>query len=163
VSADRAYDSPSVGESRSAGRRPDRAHSDQEQVTARLPPLTVGVRHGSLEHAPYRLLLGHFQGLPLVSAEARLNERSDGRLERLLLLNLYPQRLGEMVLLEPVDEAPPQGAVIIGLGPSGELTASQLRGVVTRALVRVAMNVLDRRLADDTSTASLEPELLGVA
>ena len=98
----------------------------------RLPPLTVGVRHGSLEHAPYRLLLGHFQGLPLTSAEARLNERSDGRLERLVLMNLYPQRLGEMAMLEPVDEAPPQGAVILGLGPAGELTAAQLRGLVTR-------------------------------
>ena len=153
-----------VGEARSAGRRPDLAPTrEPESSTPSLPPLTVGVRHGSLEHAPYRLLLGHFQGLPLVSAEARLNERSDGRLERLLLMNLYPQRLGEMALLEPVDEAPPQGAVILGLGPSGELTAAQLRGVVTRALVRVALNVLDRRLAEETATSPLEPRLLGVS
>jgi tetratricopeptide (TPR) repeat protein len=149
---------------RSAGRRPDRGQAhEHEQARPSLPPLTVGVRHGSLEHAPYRLLLGHFQGLPLTSAEARLNERSDGRLERLLLMNLYPQRLGEMAVLEPVDEAPPQGAVIMGLGPTGELTAAQLRGVVTRALVRVALNVLDRRLADEPGTAPYEPLPLGVS
>ena len=111
-------------------------------------PLIVRVRHCSLEHAPYRLLVGHFQGLPLSGAESRLNERSDGRLERLLLMNQYPQRLGETVVLEPVDEAPPLGMVIIGLGPSGELSAAALRSAVTRALVRVALNELDRRLAD---------------
>ena len=115
----------------------------------------------SFEHAPYRLMLGHFQGLPLSGAEARLNERSDGRLERLLLTNLYPQRLGETVVLEPVDEAPPQGAVILGLGPSDELTATQLRGIVTRALVRVALNVLDLRLVGDDADADAEP--LGVS
>ena len=107
-------------------------------------------------------MLGHFQGLPLSGAEARLNERSDGRLERLLLTNLYPQRLGETVVLEPVDEAPPQGAVILGLGPSDELDATQLRGIVTRALVRVALNVLDQRLVgDDDDDADAEP--LGVS
>src|SRR3954471_7945892 len=88
--------------------------------------LLVRVRHGSLEHAPYRVVAGHFQGLPLSGAEARLNERTDGRLERLLLRNLYPQGLGEMVLLEPVDDAPPRGVVIVGLGPNGELSALQL-------------------------------------
>ena len=152
---------------RNVGRPPDRDQSPEPEPTEpRLPPLIVGVRHGSLEHAPYRLLLGHFQGLPLTSAEARLNERSDGRLERLLLMNLYPQRLGEMAVLEPVDEAPPQGAVIMGLGPTGELTAAQLRGVITRALLRVALNVLDRRLAEEPGTAppfDASPLPLGVS
>jgi tetratricopeptide (TPR) repeat protein len=149
---------------RNVGRRPDRGQPHElGQSGPSLPPLTVGVRHGSLEHAPYRLLLGHFQGLPLTSAEARLNERSDGRLERLLLMNLYPQRLGEMAVLEPVDEAPPQGAVIMGLGPTGELTAAQLRGVVTRALLRVALNVLDRRLAEEPGAAPFEARPLGVS
>ena len=152
---------------RNVGRPPDRGQSPEPEPTEpSLPPLIVGVRHGSLEHAPYRLLLGHFQGLPLTSAEARLNERSDGRLERLLLMNLYPQRLGEMAVLEPVDEAPPQGAVIMGLGPTGELTAAQLRGVVTRALLRVALNVLDRRLAEEPGTAppfDASPLPLGVS
>ena len=146
---------------RNVGGRPERGQSPEPEPTEpSLPPLTVGVRHGSLEHAPYRLLLGHFQGLPLTSAEARLNERSDGRLERLLLMNLYPQRLGEMAVLEPVDEAPPQGAVIMGLGPTGELTVAQLRGVVTRALLRVALNVLDRRLAEEPGAAPFEASTL---
>ena len=112
----------------------------------RLRPLEVSVRHGSLEHAPYRLLVGHYQGLPLSGAEAQLNRRSDGRLERLLLTHQYPQRLGEIAILEPVDEAPPQGAIVLGLGPTGELAPVQLRDIVTRALLRVALNELDRRL-----------------
>ena len=95
------------------------------------------------------MVAGHFQGLPLSGAEARLNERTDGRLERLLLMNLYPQGLGEMVLLEPVDDAPPRGVVIVGLGPNGELSALQLRGAMTRALLRVALEELDRRLLQE--------------
>ena len=126
-------------------------------------PLIVRVRHCSLEHAPYRLLVGHFQGLPLSGAESRLNERSDGRLERLLLMNQYPQRLGETVVLEPVDEAPPLGMVIIGLGPSGELSAAALRSAVTRALVRVALNELDRRLAADAGAVESPWRPLGIS
>ncbi len=126
-------------------------------------PLIVRVRHCSLEHAPYRLLVGHFQGLPLSGAESRLNERSEGRLERLLLMNQYPQRLGETVVLEPVDEAPPLGMVIIGLGPSGELSAAGLRSAVTRALVRVALNELDRRLATDAGAAESPWRPLGIS
>jgi tetratricopeptide (TPR) repeat protein len=157
VSADEASVPRSAGRRRAAGPQPEPGVS-----ASSLPPLKVGVRHGSLEHAPYRLLLGHFQGLPLTSAEARLNERSDGRLERLLLMNLYPQRLGEVALLEPVDEAPPRGAVIVGLGPSGELAAAELRGVVTRALLRVALNELDSRLARE-DTGQLDRRPLGVS
>jgi hypothetical protein len=155
-----SVDKPPV---RSAGRRPDTGpRQEQESSGSNLPPLNVGVRHASLEHAPYRLLLGHFQGLPLTSAEARLNERSDGRLERLLLMNLYPQRLGEIALLEPVDEAPPRGAVIVGLGPSGELAAADLRGVVTRALLLVALNELDSRLAR-ADTGQVDRRPLGIS
>jgi CHAT domain len=112
-----------------------------------LNALQVRVLHGSLEHASYRLLVGHFQGLPISGAEAQLNKRSDGRLERMLLMQQYPQRLGDILVLEPLDEAPPRGAVIIGLGPSGELAAAQLRDVVTRSLLRVALIELERRLA----------------
>jgi hypothetical protein len=123
----------------------------------RLRPLEVSVRHGSLEHAPYRLLIGHYQGLPLSGAEAQLNRRSDGRLERLLLTHQYPQRLGEIAILEPVDEAPPQGAIILGLGPTGELAPIQLRDIVTRALLRVALNELDRRLVRPAPSGGWPP------
>jgi hypothetical protein len=109
--------------------------------------LRVGVRHASLEHAPYQLLVGHYHGLPLSGAEAQLNRRSEGRLERLLLTQQYPQQLGDIAILDPVDDAPPRGAIIVGLGPTGELAPLQLRGVVSRALLRVALNELDRRLA----------------
>ena len=112
-----------------------------------LGDLRVGVRHASLEHAPYQLLVGHYQGLPLSGAEAQLNRRSEGRLERLLLTQQYPQQLGDFAILDPVDEAPPRGAIIVGLGPTGELAPLQLRGVVARTLLRVALNELDRRLA----------------
>ena len=73
------------------------------------PVLEVGIRHASLEHAPYVLLVGHFAGAPLSGSEARLDDRLGGRLTRLTLLNQYPRQLGESVLLAPVDEDTPAG------------------------------------------------------
>ena len=99
--------------------------------------MRVGVRHASLEHAPYQLLVGHYQGLPLSGAEAQLNRRSEGSLERLLLTQQYPQQLGDFAILDPVDERRRSGAIIVGLGPTGELAPLQLRGVVARTLLRV--------------------------
>ena len=67
-------------------------------------------------------------------------------------------------MLEPVDEAPPQGMVIIGLGPSGELVGGRSSAVaVTRALLRVALNELDRRLAADAAAAESAVAPLGVS
>jgi hypothetical protein len=137
---------------------PDDAGGEQHPAHMSLK---VSVRQCSLEHASYCLLVGHFQGLPLTGAESRLNERSEGRLERLLLMNQYPQRLGDMAILPPVDEAPPNGMAVIGLGPSGELTAAELRAAIARTVVRVALNELDRRLAVDAPPDQWPP--LGVS
>jgi tetratricopeptide (TPR) repeat protein len=109
--------------------------------------LEVGVRHASLEHAPYALVVGHFAGAPLSGSEARLDDRLGGRLTRLALLNQYPRALGESLLLTPVDEDTPRGVLILGLGPSGELTGTQLSAVVTRALLRLANQHLEHLLA----------------
>ena len=111
------------------------------------PPLEVGIRHASLEHAPYVLVVGHFAGAPLSGSEGRLDDRLGGRLTRLSLLNQYPRNIGEYLLLTPVDEDTPRGVLVLGLGPTGELTGTQLSAVMTRGLLRLANHHLEHLLA----------------
>src|SRR5262245_10570271 len=129
--------------------RPAAASSTSTAPTEEdAPPLEVGVRHASLEHAPYALVVGHFAGAPLSGAEARLDDRLGGRLTRLTLLNQYPRNIGESLLLTPIGEDTPRGVLILGLGPAGELTGTQLSAVVTRGLLRLANQHLEHLLAN---------------
>ena len=50
------------------------------------------------------------------------------------LLNQYPRQLGESILLLPVDDDTPRGVMVLGLGPTGDLTGTQLSAVTTRGL-----------------------------
>ncbi len=121
-------------------------------------PLVVGIRHASLEHAPYPLLVGHFAGAPMTGAEARLDERLGGRLTRLQLLGQTPRQLGESLFLLPADDATPRGVVVVGLGPTGELTGTELSAVVTRALLKMIADHLELRLADEQLQAKAVAE-----
>jgi tetratricopeptide (TPR) repeat protein len=129
-----------------------------EAAEVPLPPLVVGIRHASLEHSPYPLLIGHFAGAPITGAEARLDERLDGRLSRLQLLGQTPRQIGESILLPPVDDATPPGVVVVGLGPAGELTSTELTAIVTRALLKMLSIQLEQQLEHER----LEPSPEGV-
>ena len=82
-----------------AGAEPEPAAENVSRTDGAAPPLEVGIRHASLEHAPYVLVVGHFAGAPLSGSEGRLDDRLGGRLTRLSLLNQYPRNIGEYLLL----------------------------------------------------------------
>ena len=130
-----------------AGVEPEPAAENVSRTDGAAPPLEVGIRHASLEHAPYVLVVGHFAGAPLSGSEGRLDDRLGGRLTRLSLLNQYPRNIGEYLLLTPVDEDTPRGVLVLGLGPTGELTGTQLSAVMTRGLLRLANHHLEHLLA----------------
>ncbi len=130
-----------------AGAEPEPATEATSGSDGAPPPLEVGIRHASLEHAPYVLVVGHFAGAPLSGSEARLDDRLGGRLTRLSLLNQYPRNIGEYLLLTPVDEDTPRGVLVVGLGPTGELTGTQLSAVMTRGLLRLANHHMEHLLA----------------
>jgi hypothetical protein len=114
---------------------------------APLRPLRVVLVHASLEHARHTLIVGHFLGSPFSGAEARLDDRMDHRLSRAQLTRDYPGQLGESRYFEGFADTPPPGAVIIGLGPWGELTVTELTAAVTRTLLRNALVEMERVLA----------------
>ena len=110
--------------------------------------LTVRLLHASLEHAVYPVLVGHVAGSPLSGAEERLDDCLDHRLSRAQVARDYPEALGEFRHFPGFEEiTPPPGAIVVGLGPMGELTESQLSSVVTRSLTRFASEPRDRARA----------------
>jgi len=107
------------------------------------PAIQVCIRHGDLSYARYPVLVGHYLGDTIVSAELALDERLAGRLSECLQLGLYPGRAGSSALF--INERPramPAGAVVVGLGQVGELTPVSLETGVRDALLDFALRVV---------------------
>ena len=107
--------------------------------------VSVSVAHGDLSLTRLPVAVGHYQGDSIVSAEDYLDRHLDGMLRRRDGLGLYPGPLltGE-IFSNPDPNRTPAGAIVVGLGPVGGLTAAGLRRTMTRALVKFAVAQLER-------------------
>ncbi|MDS4040227.1 MAG: CHAT domain-containing protein [Candidatus Competibacter sp.] len=129
--------------------------------------IEVSLRHGNLAYARHPVLVGHYMGDMIVSAEAALDFRLDGALSRRLRLGLYPGPLGTHALF--FNDAPrtkPAGAVVIGLGQVGELSPGLLEEGTRAAMLDFALQVArwgDDRFgpADRPRSAALSCLLVG--
>jgi hypothetical protein len=107
-----------------------------------LQTIEVSIRHGDLSYARYPVLVGHYLGDTIVSAEATLDRQLGGSLSRRLDLGLYPGRLdSNAVFFNLHDFAKPAGAIVVGLGQVGELTPGLLEAGVRSALLDYALQV----------------------
>ncbi|OQX09417.1 MAG: hypothetical protein BWK73_22875 [Thiothrix lacustris] len=123
----------------------------QEEVR---PPVEVRVVHGNLEQVAYPVVVGHYAGDSILSAEALLDKRLQGRLGELHRMGLYPGELGTShVFLNPGQK--PGGAVIVGLGEVGKLTAGELTASFTRAMMDYSLKIREA-LAQTPSSNPLE-------
>ncbi|HWS13913.1 MAG TPA: CHAT domain-containing protein, partial [Rhodocyclaceae bacterium] len=102
--------------------------------------IEVSVRHGDLGYARHPVLVGHYAGDTIVSAEAALDRHLDGALTRRLDLAIYPGPLGTYALFfNGRAEAKPGGAIVVGLGQVGELTPGLLESGACDALLDYAL------------------------
>ena len=113
--------------------------------SAKRLPVLVSVAHGDLSFTRQPVAVGHYQGDSIVSAEDYLDRHLDGMLRRRDGLGLYPGPLltGE-IFFNPDPNRTPAGAIVVGLGPVGRLTAAELRRSMARALVKFAVAQLER-------------------
>ncbi len=132
------------------------------------PMISVSVRHGDLAYARHPVLVGHYSGDTIVSAEAALNRHLQGALGRRLNLGLYPDGLGSHALFfHEHPDGKPAGAVVVGLGRVGELSPGRLQVGVGRAILDYALNVAqwpdEQRFgpADSVRSAALSCLLVG--
>jgi CHAT domain-containing protein len=110
---------------------------------AELLSLRLSVAHGSLTHARFPVAVGHYQKDTIVNAEAFLDRRLGGVLTERYRLGLYPGAVGTVEVLHTPDFAPP-GALVIGLGELGEISAQNVTEGVLQAGLRHALLVAER-------------------
>ena len=134
------------------------------QTTRRSPSperqrLEIRVAHGSLEHAHYPLVVGHNQGMPLNGAEGFLDGRLGGRLSERLLLGAYAEEEGIAVAVAGEPGCQPPGALVLGLGPAGEVTAAKVTRAMTHAALLHAITTAEQ--AEAGSEIGLSAVLVG--
>ena len=113
------------------------------------PGVRVSVTHGNLAFVERRVAVGHYQGDTIIAAEAYLDHVLDGRLSARHALGLYPGPAGTHALFDnPLPAGKPPGALVVGLGAVGELTASLLTATFARALLELARRVVEGQCRD---------------
>ena len=126
------------------GKPPRRPYRPSGQTSLR-----VSVVHGDLRYARYPIVVGHYEGDTIVGAEAQVDGLMRGSLAQRYSLGLYPGEFGSVavILRKPtaVQEALglPSGAVVIGLGKWGELSAGQLGDLLRRAALQYVLQLRD--------------------
>ena len=106
-------------------------------------------------YAGHPVLVGHYAGDPILSAEAALDRSLGGVLSARHLLDLYPREVGTHEVVLPAQCAPlptddgggARGALVVGLGDVGMLTPGGLSRTIENAVVRYARLVAERDAA----------------
>ncbi|MDZ4829677.1 MAG: CHAT domain-containing protein [Phycisphaerae bacterium] len=124
-------------------------HGRWEAPPAPRSTLAVRVVHGSLDRVAMPIAVGHYQGDSIFGSEAFLDRCLDRRLSRRQRTGYgrYPGAPGTALFLS-APKTLPAGALIVGLGPVGELTAGVLSRGITSAAIDMAMEEIDRRRSD---------------
>ncbi|MES9922731.1 MAG: CHAT domain-containing protein [Candidatus Thiodiazotropha endolucinida] len=104
----------------------------------------IRIVHGNLCFAKSPIVVGHYQGDTIVSAEKALDSRLNGRLSKRLQLGLYPGPLRSHEVLLNIGDHRFPGALIIGLGEVGSLTPGGLTETFREAVLRYVVNRTER-------------------
>lgn len=116
----------------------------RKKAKVHLPKATVSVTHGDLGYALHPVVVGHYAGDTIVSAEDYLDRALNGRLRERHRLGLYPGKLETCeVVLNPDRYRKPAGAIVIGLGRVGELSPGSLQVAVREAALQYAIHVAE--------------------
>jgi CHAT domain-containing protein/pimeloyl-ACP methyl ester carboxylesterase len=106
--------------------------------------VTVAVAHGNLGFARHAVAVGHYTGDTIISAERHLDRRLNGALSARLDLGRYPGPLeSSAVFINPLlasdPDVTPKGAIVVGLGQVGRLSAATLTRTFTKALLEFVL------------------------
>lgn len=116
----------------------------------------VWISHGNLAFARYPVAVGHYEGDTIVSAEGALDSHLEGRLSERHRIGLYPGPIRTADVLLNRGDRQPGGAIVMGLGRVGSLTAGLLTATFTQACLRYVTAVRDRDGGDADNPPSQE-------
>lgn len=104
--------------------------------------LRISIAHGSLHYADAPVAVGHYDDDLIIGGEAALDRALGGALRQRNALGLYPGPVGSgEAILSPDD--PKRGALIVGLGPIGEVAPGKITRGMRQAVLRYATLVAD--------------------
>ncbi|MEO7403693.1 MAG: hypothetical protein ABIU95_08505, partial [Burkholderiales bacterium] len=104
--------------------------------------VNVSVIHGDLQYTDAPVVVGHYDGDDIVSAERVLDRQLGSRLRHRRDLGLYPGRIGTVQVFFNASSRP-DGAVVIGLGTPGDLTPGKLTDSVARGLIELSAAMVE--------------------
>lgn len=132
----------------------------RKQRAKELPRTRVEVVHGNLGFARSPVMVGHYEGDAIFSAEEQLDRNLEGRLRERLRLGLYPGATdSEIVVLN--QKTPSLGAVVIGLGQVGTLSPGGLARAVSRGARAYAVAVGEDKSPPRQNDLGLSVLLIG--
>ncbi|WP_319455751.1 MULTISPECIES: CHAT domain-containing protein [unclassified Mycobacterium] len=111
------------------------------------PSFRVSVVHGDLRYARHPIMVGHYEGDTIIAAEAQVDAMLGCALSQRYSLGLYPGVFGSVAVVlrkpTPAQEALGRrpGAIVMGLGKWGELTAGQLGDLIRRAALQYLLEL----------------------
>lgn len=103
-------------------------------------PVKVSVSNGDLFYSSYPVLVGHFLTDGITSAEAIIDRYCDNTLREWHRLNLYPGDIGTSEVFINMNQDF-RGAVVIGLGAPGRLSAYQLARSVEQGAIKYMLEL----------------------
>lgn len=114
----------------------------------RAPGLGISVIHGSMASADAPVMSGCYAYESLRGSMSFLDRLLAGKLQEIHALGRFPQRPDSaLVVLQPDAARRPGGAIVIGLGPLGELTPGELARAFAGGLLEYACVCLQVRAA----------------
>jgi len=114
------------------------------------PPIRVSISQGDLFYAKYPVMAGHFEDDGILYAEKTINNYLDGQLRNHHQLGIYPGAIGSSDVFLSENTAF-KGAVIVGLGSPGKLTASELTKSIEQGVANYLLHMGDSNLAGQTA------------
>ncbi len=115
-------------------------------------PVNVSVLNADLAYAKYPVVVGHYTGDTIISAEGALDRSLGGALMKRHRLGHYPGPIGTGAAftnprLASDATASPRGAIVIGLGTAGQLTSSTLARAFQHGLLEHVLAAIQTRAA----------------
>jgi pimeloyl-ACP methyl ester carboxylesterase/tetratricopeptide (TPR) repeat protein len=149
---DAVYPSEEVLTAAMMGTKPRKRQAAKAAET----PVSVSVLHADLAYAKYIVAVGHYTGDTIISAEKALDNALGNALSKRQQLGLYPGPIGTSAIftnpglvLDPT--ASPRGAIVIGLGTAGQLTAATVARVFRHGLLEHVLAAGQNRVAGNTT------------
>ena len=120
----------------------------RRRVSAQAP-VNVRAVHGNLAFARFPVAVGHYVGDTIISAEKALDRALASQLSQRLQVGLYPGPIESSAVfvnsrLHSYDRVTPKGAVVVGLGNAGSLSASQLTRTFVHGLLEYVSEWTER-------------------